>query len=120
MTLLTLDTLILCILYVNTTIKYACLHKQSTRLLVYPPKGNSEPLTIQACLRHQCILAPREKWMWFAEFATAIFCLECDGCANYTESSWKIGQDDRPPDHPTVAVLTVSPAPDIVAYDYIN
>ncbi|VCU39872.1 BgtTE-56014 [Blumeria graminis f. sp. tritici] len=40
MTLLTLETLILWISFSNTTKRYASLHKQSTLLRKYPPKGS--------------------------------------------------------------------------------
>ena len=39
MTLFTLETLILGISFASTTMRYACLHKQSTLFRKYPPKG---------------------------------------------------------------------------------
>ena len=39
MTLSTLETLILWISFANTTMRYVRLHKQSTLLRKYPPKG---------------------------------------------------------------------------------
>ena len=110
MTLLTFETIILWISFANTNMRYACLHKQSTLLRKYPPKGISRPLIIQACLCHPCIPAPREMWLCLAGFEPAIYCLKWDMCPSYPDSTWQTGQDDVPPHHPTMAVFIVSPA----------
>ena len=110
MTLLTLETLILWISFVNTTMRYACFHKQSTLLRMYPRKGNPNLLIIQVCLRHLCLLSPREKWWYFCGFEPAIYCLEWDMCPSYLDLNWQTGQDDVPPHFPTMAVFIMSPA----------
>ena len=110
MTFMTLETLILWISFVNTTMRYVYLHNLSTLLREYPPKRYSKLLIVQACLCRSCILAPQEKWLCFSGFEPAIYCLEWDICPSYPESTWKTGQDDIPPYHLAMAVFIVSPA----------